>query len=154
MIPSYHQLSPSFSTGSSTNKMTIDATGQSAPSPAAADWEEKVAATRARAREVIPRDWLLPDHILGSLQHPLEEHPNRLMELDIPRRSGILTEAEIQITEAHDVSSLLKQLASGDLTAVDVTRAFSKRAAIAQQLVYALMLDLSKKLADANRHTV
>ena len=33
------------------------------------------------------------------------------------------------------MSTLLEKLASGDLSAVEVTLAFSKRAAIAQQLV-------------------
>lgn len=57
------------------------------------------------------------------------------MEQDLVRRSGILSSHEIQITEAYDVAGLLKGLASGTLTAVDVTAAFSKRAAIAHQLV-------------------
>lgn len=46
----------------------------------------------------------------------------------------MLTEKELRITEAYDVRHLLKALASGELTSVDVTVAFCKRAAIAQQL--------------------
>lgn len=58
-----------------------------------------------------------------------------LIALDVPRRSGILTDRELEITESHNLASLLKGLASGDLTSSEVTLAFSKRAAIAQQLV-------------------
>jgi amidase len=39
------------------------------------------------------------------------------------------------ITESYDARRLLRQLATGQLTSVEVTEAFSKRAAIAQQLV-------------------
>jgi hypothetical protein len=40
----------------------------------------------------------------------------------------------MNITESYTVVELLKALSVGDLSALDVTVAFSKRAAIAQQL--------------------
>lgn len=117
------------------SEMTVQADSRSAPLSASDNWEKKASQKRARAREAIPRNWLLSAELLDSLQYPLEDHDNKFMDIDIPQRSGILTEAEIQITEAYGVSTLLEKLASGDLSAVEVTLAFSKRAAIAQQLV-------------------
>lgn len=51
------------------------------------------------------------------------------------RKLGILTAKELQITEQYTVSQLLEALKSGQLTALEVTVAYCKRAAIAQQLV-------------------
>lgn len=53
----------------------------------------------------------------------------------MPRECGILTEAEIQITEGYDAVGLLGELALGKYRAEEVATAFCKRAAIAQQLV-------------------
>ncbi|EOA89243.1 uncharacterized protein SETTUDRAFT_127824 [Exserohilum turcica Et28A] len=69
---------------------------------------------------------------------PLDKHPNRVNDLDIPRKSGILTAKELDITENYTVESLLAKLRNGELSALDVTVAFSKRAAIAQQLLSCL----------------
>jgi Asp-tRNA(Asn)/Glu-tRNA(Gln) amidotransferase A subunit family amidase len=54
--------------------------------------------------------------------------------LHVPRECGILSPTEVSITEDHSIKSLLSALASQRLTALDVTTAFCKRAAIAQQL--------------------
>lgn len=59
--------------------------------------------------------------------------------LDFPRRSGLLTNDEIDITENYDAVSLLEAMASGELTSLAVTTAFCKRAAIAHQLVRHLL---------------
>jgi amidase len=99
------------------------------------DWQSRAAEKRLRCEEAIPKAWKLPADVLEQLQKPLESSKNNLIALDIPRRSGILTEKELQITETFDVSTLLKKLAAGDLSALEVTVAFSKRAAIAQQVV-------------------
>ncbi|KAL1793520.1 hypothetical protein ACET3X_008502 [Alternaria dauci] len=60
------------------------------------------------------------------------------MEMDIPRKSGILDEKELDITEKFTVEELLQQLRMGVLSSLEVTIAFSKRAAIAQQLLSCL----------------
>lgn len=98
-------------------------------------WQARGAEKRARCQRLIPKAWELPSALVQSLSHPLESSKNNLVELDIPRRSGLLTEKELRITEAYDVRGLLKALASGELTSLEVTVAFCKRAAIAQQLV-------------------
>ena len=96
-------------------------------------WETKVAAKQQAAREKIPKEWLLPASVIDALQFPLSEHPTDTM--DIPRRSGVMSDKELEITEKYTVTELLARLAQGDLSALEVTLAFSKRAALAQQLV-------------------
>jgi len=103
-------------------------------------WEAKVAEKQKQTQAAIPEAWRLPDSIVKSLAYPLEEKPNRLIELDIPRKSGLLSEKELAITEQNTVAELLAKLASGELTSLEVTTAFCKRAAIAQQLVCAFLL--------------
>ena len=66
---------------------------------------------------------------------PLAEHPNCVNDMDIPRKSGIMTEKELDISEKYTVQELLLKLRSGELSSSEVTLAFSKRAAMAQQLV-------------------
>ncbi|UNI16476.1 Amidase [Purpureocillium takamizusanense] len=106
------------------------------PAPAPTDWQTRAAAKRKQRDEAIPVAWRLGDEVLASLQTPLESNRNNV--LDVPRRSGILSERELHITEGYDVKSLLAALAGGDMTAVEVTAAFSKRAAIAQQVTNCL----------------
>ncbi|KAM3511972.1 hypothetical protein MY11210_004372 [Beauveria gryllotalpidicola] len=48
--------------------------------------------------------------------------------------SAPVSEKELDITESHNVSELLEALAGGKLTALEVTTAFCKRAAVAHQL--------------------
>lgn len=98
-------------------------------------WETRAEEKQKECQNLIPEAWKLPTEVTETLRYPLETSRNNLMELDIPRRSGILTARELQITEAYDVGHLLKALVAGELTALEVTVAFCKRAAIAQQLV-------------------
>ncbi|KAH9897145.1 amidase [Xylariomycetidae sp. FL2044] len=104
------------------------------------DWQTKVARKRAACQKGIPEAWILPQSLLDTLP-PRSEWPKTkldLIALDIPRRSGILTTRELAITESYTAPELLQKLASGDLTCSEVTLAFSKRAAIAQQLTNCL----------------
>ncbi|KAH7128919.1 amidase signature domain-containing protein [Dactylonectria macrodidyma] len=109
-------------------------------STSAGDWQSKVAQKRASCQKATPQAWTLPKSILESLPEStnLAKTKVNLISLDIPRRSGILTERELKITESLNVSDLLEGLASGKLTSLEVTLAFSKRAAIAQQLTNCL----------------
>ncbi len=101
----------------------------------AADWETKAAERRQQLSNAIPGDWRLKPELLGELKTPLEQSDNNVLELGFCKRSGILSEKELGITESYKVSELLGALASGQLTALEVTTAFCKRAAIAHQLV-------------------
>ena len=103
-------------------------------------WQTRVARKQQSCHDKIPPDWLLPIAIMKELQTPLESRPNRLMEMNIPQRSGIMSERELSITEDYKVASLLGAMNSSELTALEVTVAFSKRAAIAGQLVSEVQL--------------
>ncbi|KAI9040537.1 general amidase GmdB [Aspergillus affinis] len=97
------------------------------------DWRALVAQKRKQLDAQIPSEWRLSDSFVASL--PENGH---LIEADIPRRSGILTGLELDITENHTAAQLLQKLAWGDVSSVAVTTAFCKRAAIAQQLTSCL----------------
>lgn len=97
-------------------------------SPQVADWQELVARKRRECLEKIPREWILSGDLLLKL------HP-RLLEYDLPRRCGLLSESELDVTENYTATKLLAELASGHLSSLEVTTAFCKRAAIAQQVV-------------------
>ena len=98
-------------------------------------WEAKATAKYARTQSNIPVTWRIAPSLLNDVQTPLQDSKVNLIDLGIVRRSGILTERELEITESYSVRELLGALASGSLSALEVTLAFSKRAAIAQQLV-------------------
>lgn len=57
---------------------------------------------------------------------------------NIPRECGLLSPEEIAITEGYDAVALAETIASGKLTAVEVTAAFAKRAIIAHQVTSCL----------------
>lgn len=97
---------------------------------AAEDWQTIAAGKRASNAAKIPEEWRLPAKTLESIH----ASPNANV-LNVPRTCGILTAREIEITEEYDATALLEKLAAGDFSAYDVTLAFCKRAAIAQQLV-------------------
>ena len=102
---------------------------------ARSSWKDVVARKQAECKSKLPSAWTLPETIFSGLQYPLDQNPNKLLGMDIPRRSGIMTDRELHITEDFTVAELLKKLATGELTSLEVTIAFSKRAVIAQQLV-------------------
>ena len=92
-------------------------------------WQEKAKIKRNQAAAAIPWEWKLSESLTQNDQTSV---------LDIPGRCGILNERELDITENYDAIALLEKLASRQFTAVEVTTAFSKRAAIAQQLTNCL----------------
>lgn len=98
-------------------------------------WQDIVARKKLAIDQKMPKEWLLPQAIFQDLDLPLGTNPNDLIAQDIPRRSGLLTLRELDITENYGVTELLKRLRQGAFTALEVTIAFSKRAVIAQQLV-------------------
>ena len=101
-------------------------------------WQSKVSAKQQQCKDAIPKDWMLSPEMLELVTFPLDKNPNKLIDLEVVKKSGILTDQELSITEDYSVSQLLAKLASGELTSVAVTTAFSKRAAIAQQLTSCL----------------
>lgn len=73
----------------------------------------------------IPKDWQIPSDILRDATNLLE----------VPVTCGILSDIECEITSDYDATAVLEKLKSGTWSAEQVTLAFCKRAAIAQQLV-------------------
>lgn len=89
---------------------------------------------QAERARLIPQEWRIPEDKLASYtSSPIAN------VLHVPRESGVLSEHELTITENHDAVSLLEMLrkgpAQGGYTSEEVVTAFSKRAAVAQQLV-------------------
>jgi amidase len=93
-------------------------------------WAERKRAERDKG---IPAEWLLPSTITDTIRAN-----STISVIDIPRTCGMLTPKEVDITENHDAVDLVKKMAAKELTAVEVSQAFCKRAAIAHQLTNCL----------------
>lgn len=92
-------------------------------------WEELAANKKRAQTEAIPKEWLI------------KTPPDSQLDVSkIPLQCGLLSDREIEITELMEVDTLLKRLASGEYSAVEVTTAFYKRAIVAHQLVRLYML--------------
>lgn len=98
-------------------------------------WQGKAAKKRQDCASKLPQEWKVSEQFLAGLQAPLSEHKNDLIRTEAIRKSGILTDRELRITEDYTVTSLISALADGTLTSAEVTLAYCKRAALAQQLV-------------------
>lgn len=102
------------------------------------DWRTLVARKRKRLDTQIPSEWRLTEKFLATI--PAN---GRLIEADVVRGSSILSEKELSITENYSATELLDELSKGEISSVEVTTAFCKRAAIAQQLVCPFFLNAS-----------
>lgn len=89
------------------------------------DYQTLTAEKQLQRSNKIPKHWLVP---LNILQHAVNL-------LEVPETCGLLSEIECEITSKYDAIALLARLKSGTWSAEQVTVAFCKRAAIAQQLV-------------------
>ncbi|OOQ81778.1 acetamidase [Penicillium brasilianum] len=94
-----------------------------ATSITAPSYQERAAEKRANQLALIPPEWRLSQVPSG------DSHPNALAYI---RR--ILTPAELALTEETDITVLLRKLSSAELSSLELTRAFAKRAALAHQL--------------------
>ncbi|KAF3390541.1 Acetamidase [Penicillium rolfsii] len=86
-------------------------------------YQERAAEKRANQLALIPPEWRL------SPVPSVESQPDALAYI-----RSILTPAELALTEETDITVLLRKLASAELSALELTRAFAKRAALAHQL--------------------
>lgn len=89
------------------------------------EWKTLASRKKQALHDSIPREWLIPNF-------PISEHPN---VIDVPRKCGLLTARELEITETTDVDVILRKLRTSVWTSVETTRAFYKRAVVAHQLV-------------------
>jgi Asp-tRNA(Asn)/Glu-tRNA(Gln) amidotransferase A subunit family amidase len=99
-----------------------------------ATWQDIAARKRAFRDSLIPAAWKLPPGTRNLPKDPpLFEHGPQNV-LNFPRESGLLSMAELHITEDYTIKTLLLALGSQKLSSVEVATAFCKRAALAQQL--------------------
>ncbi|EEH34306.2 acetamidase [Paracoccidioides lutzii Pb01] len=88
----------------------------------------------------IPQEWQLssqwiPAGMLSPEESVMVTNKYEAVNvMDVPRNCGLLKPKELQITERLDVKGLLHEIASGKLSAREVSEAFCKRAAISHQL--------------------
>jgi amidase len=97
-------------------------------------WQTLSATHRERQKRAIPAEWSLEPDRIEQLKHVGTKLEGRLIEADVVQESGLLTEAELAITQDFTAVELLKKISSRDLTSLQVVEAFGKRAALAQQL--------------------
>ena len=103
-------------------------------------WEAIVQKKQAEAAPRIPSAWRLPTEFIS-----ISETAN-INVLDVPRRCGILSSKQLEITENYDATALLEKIHCQELSAFEVTEAFCIRAAIAQQVVRQLTLPVLSSL--------
>ncbi|KAK4938223.1 hypothetical protein LTR10_021296 [Elasticomyces elasticus] len=94
-------------------------------------WQEIAAAKKAEQASRIPTEWKLSDKALKAAETTVDLRP-------IAASCGILTEKEVEITGKYDATELAAEIAKGTYSAVEVTMAYCKRAAVAQQLLSCL----------------
>lgn len=99
----------------------------------AKDYQSLAAEKKLQRQNKIPKEWLLP----------LEKYHGVSSFMDVPASCEVLNDVEYKITSDYDATALLEQLRAGNWSAEQVTIAFCKRAAIAQQLVCQNNLHLS-----------
>ena len=98
-------------------------------------WKDLVNDKKHRQLESIPKEWLItvpPDSVVDVTRYPEE--------------CGLLSAKDIQITNTA-LDDLLRKLAIGEWSSVEVTTAFYKRAIIAHQLVGLIDCELLSVLA-------
>ncbi|GAB7346666.1 hypothetical protein MBLNU459_g1794t1 [Dothideomycetes sp. NU459] len=93
------------------------------------DWRTIAEAKRTALLASIPQEWIIPGEVLPS--------EDQLDVTSFPTQSGFFTERELEITSSK-IPYLLEKIHSAAWTSEEVTRAFCKRAAVAQQLLNCL----------------
>lgn len=95
-----------------------------------ADYTRLIYMKRGDCLSRIPVEWRLSESVTSRA------HRNAsISAFDLFEETNVLTVKERDITEKHDATSLLEMIASGQISSLEVTTAFCKRAAIAHQLV-------------------
>jgi amidase len=104
------------------------------------DWQALIDQKLIHRASQIPQEWKVSSD-LTELVRP----DTSTSAFDLLRRTALLSPRELEITETNSAQSLVELLAACQITSLEVTTAFCKRAAIAQQLVRSpLALSCSK----------
>ncbi|GAA5965928.1 hypothetical protein JCM8115_000750 [Rhodotorula mucilaginosa] len=93
------------------------------------NWRDLAAQKREQQAQLIPAEWRLSPELVSQAGDDVT---------GIAEQSGILSARELEITELDEVKELAERIANKTYTAEEVAVAFSKRAAIAQQLTNCL----------------
>ncbi|KAF4970369.1 hypothetical protein FZEAL_10061 [Fusarium zealandicum] len=107
------------------------------------DWQQLLREKRAYRDSQIPTEWRMDEKITSQARRD-----NPISAFDLLDQTSLLSDREREITEKYDATALLGQLASGAFSALEVTTAFCKRAAIAQQLINPLTEIFFQKALD------
>lgn len=94
--------------------------------PPQQSWQDKAAAKVAETKSKIPREWILPDSALEDAKHQ--------RQLSGPFIEKFLDEEELEIIR-NDSVPLVAKIMAREYTALQVTRAYCKTAAMAHQIV-------------------
>ncbi|KAJ5090528.1 hypothetical protein N7532_009212 [Penicillium argentinense] len=89
-------------------------------------WEQQAQKGRDLLNNSVPKKWLAPTDQLPPV--------TQKNVLDFPRKSGLLTERELRITE-QSATDLVSEMGKGNLTAEEVVVAFLKRSVLGHQLL-------------------
>jgi amidase len=106
-------------------------------------WDKLVALKQKQIADDIPLEWRLPSTLIEKYRKP----DVNLIASDVVQSAGLLSQVELQITETKSATEIARQLKAGELSSIAVTTAFSKRAAIAQQLVCSTSSGISTRLS-------
>ena len=88
-------------------------------------WADVVAEKLAKRQSLLPSEYLLPKNLLP---------PDNVTNVsNFPKLSGFFTKKELAITEST-ATEVVKKIASGHWSAVEVLEATIKRSVVAQQL--------------------
>ncbi|KAI8681032.1 Amidase [Fusarium keratoplasticum] len=98
-----------------------------------ADWKSLIEAKRAHLYAQIRPEWRLPGNITKQVHHTSDASA-----FDLLNNTNLLSQRERKITENYDASELIEMMATAVISSVEVTTAFCKRAAAAQQLTNCL----------------
>lgn len=93
-------------------------------------WESLVLSKQAEAAANIPSAWRLSSQFTQDIS---ENASNNV--IDVPRRCGLMSPKQLEITQDYDATALLQKVHVRELSSYEVTEAFCLRAAIAQQVV-------------------
>lgn len=99
------------------------------------DWATLAAAHRKQQLNNIPKEWRLDDDKIKSITGRGDSREGRLRELGTAANSGILSSQELEIAEKATATELLAKIRDGQLSSEEVTVAFCKMAAVAEQTV-------------------
>ncbi|OUM54835.1 hypothetical protein BVG19_g4268 [[Candida] boidinii] len=96
-------------------------------------WESKKKKKLDERNKQFRKEWLVDQSLLNNVNEN-----STVSVIDLHFKTGILTDKEIKITQFKKITDLLSKIHSGELSSLEVTIAFCKRAQISQQLTNCL----------------